>query len=120
VSRIDTSTTFLGLPLRIPVMLAPIGSLHDDPGGALPGFRPPIVSHGAVHLHCHEPKMEVLGAATADRRSSNCWCGRYGMGRSLSIAQCCGLSGHRHHGRCRHHGHRDHDSSAASPRQFVK
>ncbi len=34
VSQIDTSTTFLGHKLRIPVLLAPIGSLQAfDPGG---------------------------------------------------------------------------------------
>ena len=36
VSRIDASTTLLGHPLRIPVVLAPIGSIALlDPGGAL-------------------------------------------------------------------------------------
>src|SRR5207244_13174015 len=36
VSKIDTSTTFLGQKLRIPVMLAPIGSIQTlTPGGGV-------------------------------------------------------------------------------------
>jgi glycolate oxidase len=40
VSKIDTSTSFLGRVLSIPVMAAPVGSLAlIDPGGALPVAR---------------------------------------------------------------------------------
>jgi glycolate oxidase len=36
VMEIDTSTTFVGVPLRIPVMMAPVGSLHLlDPEAAV-------------------------------------------------------------------------------------
>src|SRR5688572_25562058 len=36
VSQPDTSTTFLGHSLALPVMLAPVGSIHHfDPNGAL-------------------------------------------------------------------------------------
>jgi isopentenyl diphosphate isomerase/L-lactate dehydrogenase-like FMN-dependent dehydrogenase len=42
VSKIDPSTTFLGHRLKIPVMLAPIGSLQAiTPQGGLPSARPP-------------------------------------------------------------------------------
>lgn len=41
VTDIDASTTFLGRRLRIPVVLAPIGSLHQlHPAGALACLRP--------------------------------------------------------------------------------
>ena len=40
VSRRDLSTTFLGHPLALPVMLAPVGSIaHFDPAGALASAR---------------------------------------------------------------------------------
>src|SRR4051812_30469863 len=41
VSKIDTSTTLLGHPLRTPVILAPIGSMqHLSPDGAWASLRP--------------------------------------------------------------------------------
>ena len=40
VSQVDCSTTLLGEKLRIPVFLAPIGSLQDlDPGGGATAAR---------------------------------------------------------------------------------
>lgn len=40
VSTVDASTTFLGMKLRLPVMLAPVGSLESfDPGGAATAGR---------------------------------------------------------------------------------
>ena len=34
VSQIDTTTTFLGMPLALPVMTAPMGSMHLAPSRA--------------------------------------------------------------------------------------
>src|SRR5829696_7763258 len=40
VSKIDTSTTLLGHPLRVPVILAPVGGLQRySPGGAADSAR---------------------------------------------------------------------------------
>src|SRR5277367_7029297 len=40
VSKVDTSTTFLNMSLRIPVMLAPVGSLESfHPGGGATAGR---------------------------------------------------------------------------------
>ena len=40
VSKVDTSTNFLGMKLRLPVMLAPVGSLESfHPGGAATAGR---------------------------------------------------------------------------------
>ena len=40
VSKVDATTTFLGMKLRLPVMLAPVGSLESfDPGGAATAGR---------------------------------------------------------------------------------
>src|SRR2546427_2536874 len=40
VSKVDVSSTFLGRPVRIPVMFAPIGSVESfTPGGGAPPAR---------------------------------------------------------------------------------
>lgn len=66
VHEVDTSASFLGFPLRIPVMLAPMGSLHlMHPDGSLPVVRAaerfgtlPFVSTVT------NPTFEEIGAAT--------------------------------------------------------
>jgi isopentenyl diphosphate isomerase/L-lactate dehydrogenase-like FMN-dependent dehydrogenase len=66
VSRIDTSATFLGHRMRIPVMLAPIGGLqHFDPQGGVAAARAaaefgtlPVVSSATL------PTLEETAAAT--------------------------------------------------------
>ena len=50
VSRVDPSGRLLGIPLRIPVVLAPIGSLQDfDPGGGATTARAAI-DYGVVRM----------------------------------------------------------------------
>ena len=50
VSAIDPSTTFLGHKLRIPVMLAPIGSLQSfDPEGAAASSKA-AAEFGTMHV----------------------------------------------------------------------
>ena len=50
VSSIDTSTTFLGHKLRIPVMLAPVGSLQVfDPEGGVAATRA-AAEYGIMHV----------------------------------------------------------------------
>ena len=65
VSSVDTSTTFLGHTLRIPALLAPIGSLqvfHPD-GGA--GSTRAAAEFGAMHVvsSVTEPGLEEIAAA---------------------------------------------------------
>jgi isopentenyl diphosphate isomerase/L-lactate dehydrogenase-like FMN-dependent dehydrogenase len=66
VSKIDTSTTLFGRKLRLPVMLAPVGSLESfDPGGAATAgaaasaFGIPIMCSSVTH-----PGLEEIAAAT--------------------------------------------------------
>ncbi|MGI9148933.1 MAG: alpha-hydroxy acid oxidase [Chloroflexota bacterium] len=66
VTNIDTSTTFLGQKLRIPAILAPIGSLQVfDPEGALTSTR---ASTEFGIMHCvssvTQPALEETAAAT--------------------------------------------------------
>ena len=75
VSKIDTSTTFLGEKLRIPVMLAPIGSLQVfTPDG---GVRP---RQAAAEFGTHPLRQLRDGASVEDtaaarhRRSSSSTC----------------------------------------------
>ena len=45
VSNVDTSSTLLGHPMRIPVLLAPLGSLEMiTPDGGVPPRAPPSAS----------------------------------------------------------------------------
>ena len=67
VSTIDPSTTFLGHNMRIPVMLAPIGSLQTfDPDGAAASSRG-ASEFGIMHVvsSVTEPSLEET-AATGD------------------------------------------------------
>ncbi len=60
VSSIDTSTTFLGHKLRIPVMLAPVGSLQVfDPEGGVAATRA-AAEYGIMHVlsSVTEPALE--------------------------------------------------------------
>src|SRR6185503_19465316 len=66
VSNIDTSTTFLGHKLRIPAILAPIGSLQVfDPEGALAVTRA-ATEFGIMHTVSSVtlPSLEETAAAT--------------------------------------------------------
>ena len=65
VSEIDPSTTFLGHQMRIPVMLAPIGSLQTfTPGGAADASRA-AADFGTMHVvsSVTEPSLEETAAA---------------------------------------------------------
>lgn len=67
VSEIDTSTTFLGRKLRIPVMLAPIGSLQAiTPEGGVAVARA-AAEFGTVPFvsSVTDPSFEVIAASTA-------------------------------------------------------
>ncbi|HTE86606.1 MAG TPA: alpha-hydroxy acid oxidase [Dehalococcoidia bacterium] len=67
VSHIDPSTTFMGHKLRIPVLLAPIGSLQVfDPEGAIASSRA-AGEFGIVHVvsSVTEPTLEETAASTA-------------------------------------------------------
>ena len=66
VSKVDTSTTFLNMALRIPVMLAPVGSLESfhPGGGATAGrgasaFGVPIIVSSVT-----KPGLEEIAKAT--------------------------------------------------------
>jgi glycolate oxidase len=66
VSEVDTSTTFLGHNLRIPVLLAPIGSLQVfDPEGAVASSRA-AADFGIIHVvsSVTEPTLEETAAST--------------------------------------------------------
>src|SRR6266567_2989737 len=67
VSHIDPSTTFLGHKLRMPVMLAPIGSLQVfDPEGAVACSRA-AAEFGIIHVvsSVTEPSLEETAASTS-------------------------------------------------------
>lgn len=66
VSEIDPSTTFMGQRLRIPAILAPIGSLQVfDPGGAIPVTKA-ATEFGIMHSVSSVtlPALEETAAAT--------------------------------------------------------
>lgn len=66
VSQIDPTTTFLGHPLRIPAILAPLGSLQVfDPGGAVPATQA-ATEFGILHAVSSVtlPALEETAAAT--------------------------------------------------------
>ena len=68
VSRVDPSGRLLGSPLRIPVVLAPIGSLQDfDPGGGATTARAAI-DYGVVSMlsSACEPGLEEVARAAPD------------------------------------------------------
>ena len=68
VSRVDPAGRLLGVPLRIPVVLAPIGSLQDfDPGGGATTARAAI-DFGVVSMlsSACEPGLEEVALAAAD------------------------------------------------------
>ena len=65
VSNMDTSTTFLGHKMRIPVMLAPVGSLQlFDPEGGAASTRA-AAEFGTMHVvsTVTEPNLEDIAAA---------------------------------------------------------
>ncbi|MGI8550120.1 MAG: alpha-hydroxy acid oxidase [Dehalococcoidia bacterium] len=67
VSNVDPSTTFLGQRLRIPVMLAPIGSLQVfAPKGAVASARA-AAEFGSMHVvsSVTEPALEETAACSA-------------------------------------------------------
>ncbi|HLZ72443.1 MAG TPA: alpha-hydroxy acid oxidase [Dehalococcoidia bacterium] len=66
VSQIDPATTLLGQPLRIPVILAPIGSLQVfAPEGGIAAARA-AAKFGTVHVvsSATEPSLEETAAST--------------------------------------------------------
>lgn len=66
VSSVDVSTRFLGHPLRIPVMLAPVGSLQAFiPGGGADAAKA-AGEFGTVHVvsSVTEPSLEDIAATT--------------------------------------------------------
>ncbi len=68
VSRIDTSSTFFGRRLRIPVMLAPIGSIETfTPGGAATAAKA-SASFGVAQMlsSACNPGLEATAAAAPD------------------------------------------------------
>ncbi|MCI0859797.1 MAG: alpha-hydroxy-acid oxidizing protein [Chloroflexi bacterium] len=66
VSSVDTSTSFLGHDMRIPVMLAPVGSLQvfDPEGGA--AVARAAEEFGTLHVvsSVTQPSLEEISAAT--------------------------------------------------------
>lgn len=67
VASVDPSTTFFGHSLRIPVMLAPVGSLQTFiPGGGADATKA-ADEFGTVHVvsSVTEPSLEEISAATA-------------------------------------------------------
>ena len=68
VSRVDPAGRLLGIPLRIPIVLAPIGSLQDfDPGGGATTARAAI-DYGVVSMlsSACRPGLEEVALAAAD------------------------------------------------------
>jgi glycolate oxidase len=68
VSKIDTSTTFLGYKLRIPIMLAPIGSLQSiTPDGGIAVARA-ADQFGTTNFvsSVTQPRLEEISAASAN------------------------------------------------------
>jgi len=66
VSEVDASTTLLGHPLRIPVVLSPMGSIIlFSPEGALPSARA-AEAFGTIHVVSSgaEPGLERIGSST--------------------------------------------------------
>jgi isopentenyl diphosphate isomerase/L-lactate dehydrogenase-like FMN-dependent dehydrogenase len=65
VSKIDTSTTFLGEKLRIPVMLAPIGSLQVFTPDAAIAATKAAAEFGVIHIlsSVTEPSLEDTAAS---------------------------------------------------------
>ncbi len=68
VSKVDCTTTFLGMKLRLPVMLAPVGSLESfDPGGAATAgrgaseFGVPIIVSSVTHPGLEEAANAATG-----------------------------------------------------------
>jgi glycolate oxidase len=67
VSKIDTSTVFLGKKLRIPVMLAPIGSLQTiTPEGGV-AVAKAAAEFGSINFvsSVTQPTLEEIGASTS-------------------------------------------------------
>ena len=64
VSRVDVSATWLGESVRLPVMLAPIGSIESfTPGGAAARQRPPPASASQMLSSACNPGLEETAAA---------------------------------------------------------
>ena len=77
VEHVDTGTRLLGHPLRIPVVLAPIGSLQDfDPEGGAAAARAcgDAVRHAAQDTPRSRQgaKRSVLNASSGSSRRSGC------------------------------------------------
>src|ERR1043166_1666098 len=71
VSRVSASVERLGRKLRLPIVLAPIGSLESfQPGGAVPAARA-AAQFGVPHMlsSACDPDLEQLAAEAPDARS---------------------------------------------------
>ncbi len=68
VSRIDSSASFLGKPLRIPVLMAPVGALQlFEPGGAASvGEAARIFGNGMVVSSGALPELEATAQKAGD------------------------------------------------------
>src|ERR671910_3824825 len=66
VSKIDTATTFLGQTLRIPVMMAPIGSLQTNPPEAGVAVAKAAAEFGTMNFvsSVTQPSLEDIAAST--------------------------------------------------------
>ena len=94
VSKIDTSTTFLGQKLRIPVMMAPIGSLQSiTPEGGV-AVAKAAAEFGTMNFvsSVTQPSLEEIAASTNHPkifqlyvRGGLDWCAEI-IGRELGVA----------------------------------
>ena len=68
VSSVDTSTSFLGHDMRIPVMLAPIGSLQTFVNGGGAAATKAAAEFGTMHVvsSVTEPSLEEIKAGLAN------------------------------------------------------
>ncbi len=65
VSHVDTRTTLLGLDMRLPVLLAPIGALEtfDDAAGAAVARAASAFGTISMHSSVSDPSLEAIASA---------------------------------------------------------
>jgi isopentenyl diphosphate isomerase/L-lactate dehydrogenase-like FMN-dependent dehydrogenase len=109
VSKIDPSTTFLGHRLKIPVMLAPIGSLQAiTPQGGV-AVSKATEEFGTINFvsSVTQPSLEEIAAAAAILRSFNftsgLGAGGSGSARLNARSRITGERNHHQHGTSRRH-----------------
>jgi glycolate oxidase len=76
VEHIDTSTTLLGLTLKLPIVLAPIGSMQDiiAEGGVVPTRA--AARAGVVHMRSAVPPIIPNSSSSMCAATSNGWIAR--------------------------------------------